>query len=273
MICENIEIWENGEYNGAVEEFKPILSTYVLKDNGKKGAVLICPGGGYAGTSAREAEAIAIEFNRVGYNAFVIYYSCYPNKHPQPIFDVTRAMCIIRERAEEWNVDSDKIAVIGFSAGGHLAGSLGVHWNKPYLLDVPRMESGKNKPNALILSYPVISGGEFAHRGSFDNLIGKDASAEMIDEMSLENHVSKDTPPTFLWHTVEDTCVPVENSLLFAKALRKNDIPFEMHIYPEGCHGLSLANEITWEGNDNLVIPHVASWIKLCTDWLGIVFK
>jgi len=273
MICESIEIWESGEYNGEDKDFKPTLSTYVLKDNGKKGAVLICPGGGYGGTSWREAEAIAIEFNRAGYNAFVLYYSVKPNKHPQPIYDVTRAMCIIRERAEEWNVDSDKIAVIGFSAGGHLAGSLGVHWNNPYLLDVPRMEKGKNKPNALILSYPVITGGEFAHRGSFDNLLGENADEKMINEMSLEKHVSKDTPPTFLWHTFEDTCVPVENSLLFANALRKNDVPFEMHIYPKGPHGISLATEVTFDGNDDYINSHIASWIKLCTEWLGIVFK
>jgi len=272
MICKDIEIWKDGEYTGADKSFKPILSTYILKDNENHSGVLILPGGGYAMTSWREAESVALKLNSAGLNAYVLYYSVAPNRHPQPIMDVTRAMCIIRENCQEWKQNPEKIAVIGFSAGGHLAASIGVHWNKDYLMSVPRMEKGKNKPNALILSYPVISGTDFPHIGSFKNLIGEDLDSNLLNEMSLEKHISADTPPTFLWHTFEDTAVPVENSMMFAMGLRKNDIPFEMHIYPKGGHGLSLANKEVMEGKPS--DPHVGTWIDLCIEWLeGIVFK
>ncbi len=266
MICENIDIWQGLDYPGKDEIFRPTLATYIIDNKPSRGAVLICPGGGYGFTSNREAETFAIRFNAAGYHAFVLYYSVAPNKHPQPLRDVTRSMCIIRDNAEKWGINKDKIAVIGFSAGGHLAGSLGTLWSKDYLLDVPGMEPGKNKPNALILCYPVITSGEFAHRGSFINLLGEDASEEMLESLSLEKQVSCDTPPTFLWHTFSDPGVPVENSLLFANALRKNNIPFEMHIYPFGGHGLSTADRETCEVEDS----HIAGWVKLCIEWLSI---
>ena len=167
-------------------------------------------------------------------------------------------MNIIRENAADWNVHSEKIAICGFSAGGHLAASLGVHWYKPYLQDISGLASGLNKPNAMILNYPVISSGKFAHRGSFDNLLGEDASTEILHEMSLEYQVTDKTPSAFIWHTFEDSAVPVENSLFFASKMREMSIPFELHIYPQGPHGLSLATLET-----DYSIPHVATWIKL----------
>jgi acetyl esterase/lipase len=268
MISKRIILWEAGTYQGSMEdEFQPNLNTYVLDGIKKRPAVLICPGGAYGHTSEREAEAVAIQFNAQGYHAFVLYYSVSPRRHPQPINDLSRAMCIIRESAEEFHIDIDKIAVCGFSAGGHLAASLGVYWDKEYLLEACRGQKGINKPNALILSYPVITSGEFAHRGSFDNLLGEDASEEKLYEMSLEHHVSKITPPVFIWHTFDDSAVPVENTLLFANGLRKNNIPFEMHIYPQGVHGLSLSTKETDIENE-----HAASWVGLCMTWLKSVF-
>jgi acetyl esterase/lipase len=215
----------------------PTLDTYVLSGDRIRPAVLICPGGGYGYTSEREAEPIALQFNAAGFHAFVVYYSVAPYRHPQPLQDVSSAMCIIRDRAEEWRIHPQQIAVCGFSAGGHLAASLGVHWHKSYVQNVPGMEADKNRPDALILSYPVISSGPFAHQGSFENLLGPEASEALQHEMSLEQHVHDKIPPVFLWHTVEDTAVPVENSLLFAMQLRKHDMPFEMHIYPDRPHG------------------------------------
>lgn len=148
--------------------------------------------------------------------------------------------------------------------GGHLAASLGVFWQEDYL-----KAEGNNRPNALILSYPVItSDPQYTNRGSFDYLLGEDAIEEQRQAMSVEKHINPLTPPTFLWHTVEDGLVPVENSILFAMELRKNNIPFELHIYPNGAHGLSTATEET--GND---LPHVASWMGLCTEWLKDLFK
>jgi len=273
MVHKTIKIWDDKEYFGADSNYIPKLDTYVLKDSDEsKGAVLILPGGGYAGCSWREAEPVAVWANSCNYHAFVLYYSVAPNRHPQPLLDVTRAMCIIRDNAKEWNVDPEKIAVCGFSAGGHLAASIGNLWDAPYLQEIKNMDKGKNKPNALILGYPVITGKEKSHGGSFKNLLGDNASQELIDELSLENKVSEKTPPTFLWSTFDDMAVPVENTLLFASALRKNNIPFELHIFPEGNHGLSLATKQTYDGNPRFIKPEVSVWTKLCKQWLEGIF-
>jgi len=273
MISKRIDIWEGLKYHGEMDDgFRPVMDTYILAGNKVRGAVLVCPGGGYGHTSPREAEAVAIQFNAAGFHAFVLYYSVAPRRHPQPILDLSRAMCIIRENAEEWKVDPNKIAVCGFSAGGHLAASLGVHWTKPYIQNAEGIKEQMNRPNALILCYPVITFGEFTHKGSVMNLLGDDAiNSELLNEMSLENQVNENTPPSFLWHTFEDKAVPVENSLMFAQALRKNKIPFEMHIYPSGSHGLSLANEET-STSSSQIIPQVATWMGLCVTWLKKVF-
>ena len=271
MIHNRIDIWEGISAFKNENNYRPVMDTYVLNGQKTRGAVLICPGGGYGMTSEREAEPIAMQFNAAGYHAFVLYYCVAPAKHPQPLLDVSRAMCIIRENAEEWKVNAEKIAVCGFSAGGHLAASLGVHWNKSYLSEFEGIKAGKNKPNALILSYPVITSGEYAHRGSFNNLLGAEPG-ELLQEMSLEHQIDTHTPDTFLWHTFDDGAVPVENSLLFAKGLRKKNIPFELHIYPEGPHGLSLATNETDPGNMGSY-PNVATWMNLCIQWLDILMS
>jgi acetyl esterase/lipase len=272
VLHQTIQLWEKGQYQ--VEdssEFQPTLVTYVLEGHKKRGAVLICPGGGYERLSPREAEPVALQFAAAGFHTFVLYYSVAPKRHPQPLLDLSRAMNIIRHHADKWKVDAQKIAVCGFSAGGHLAASLGVHWDKAYCANAPGLEPGWNQPNALILCYPVISAGRFAHRSSFEHLLGQDANSEALHEMSLEYQVSAKTPPTFLWHTYDDSAVPVENSLLFANGLREQKIPFEMHIYPHGPHGLSLATAETDEGRGQ--DAHISGWIKLCTEWLQYIFS
>jgi acetyl esterase/lipase len=271
MINKTIDIWEGLTYQSKnVNDFRPTLDTYVLSGNKKRGAVLIFPGGGYGFTSDREAEPIAMKYNSAGYHAFVLYYSVAPAKHPQPLIDAVRAINIMRENAEAWNVDPDKIAVSGFSAGGHLAASFGVHWKKPYLYNNSGLDIETARPNALILSYPVITSGEYAHKGSFINLLGEDAESSLLKEMSLEHQVNATTPPTFIWHTIEDGLVPVENTLLFAQELRNNNIPFELHIYPKGGHGLSLATNET--GENDQIDPHVSTWMELSIQWLDLVF-
>lgn len=273
MKHQTIALWEEGvDPRGGGEDFRPTLDTYVLEGTRQRGAVLICPGGGYEFTSPREAEPIALQFNAAGFHAFVVYYSVAPQRHPQPLLDVSRAMVILRENAAPWNIDAAKIAVCGFSAGGHLAASLGVHWSQAYLQNHAGMVPGMNRPAALILCYPVITAGRFAHRGSFDNLLGPQASPELRDEMSLERQVNSGTPPAFIWHTYDDALVPVENSLLFANALREQGVPFELHIYPAGPHGLSLATAETEEDGMG-VHPHVASWMKSCLEWLTELFR
>lgn len=268
MLNKKIKIWSSLQNKDHKIEGNqtPHLETYILKGQKKRPAVLICPGGGYSHTSEREAEPVAMQFNAAGFHAFVLYYSVAPARHPQPLLDLSRAVCLLRENNESWKVNPQKIAVCGFSAGGHLAASLGVHWKKSFL-EIPGITIGDNHPDALILSYPVITSGKYAHQGSFANLLGPDPGSDLREKMSLEKQVNSQTPPTFLWHTFADSAVPVENSLLFARALRKKQIPFELHIYPEGGHGLSLATEET--ATSNLPPdPHPATWIKLCLSWL-----
>jgi acetyl esterase/lipase len=272
MYYNQINIWD--DFNVDVKG-KSTLKIYI-PDNSpeismerRNKAVLICPGGGYEFVSDRESEPIALAFLAEGFNAFVLTYEVAPAiMHPQPLLDVSRAMCIIRENAEKWHTDAQKIAVCGFSAGGHLAASLGVFWAEQYIRDALHIPYGLNKPNALILCYPVITSlKDKAHRGSFYNLLGENQTEDVYARLSLEKHVSSKTPPSFIWHTFDDTCVPVENSLLFAQSLKENDISFELHIFPQGNHGLSLADERT--GNsDNMINEHVAKWFDLCVEWL-----
>jgi len=236
----------------------PTLDRYPIQTQSPKGAVLICPGGGYGGRAAHEGKDVAEAFNQNGIHAFVCQYRVSPNRHPAPLSDVSRALRIIRANATNWQIDPNHIAVCGFSAGGHLIASLGVHHatNIPTIGD--DIDTQSNRPDALILSYPVISSGEFRHQGSFKNLLGEDATNDQIEFMSLEKQVSPDTPPTFLWHTAEDAGVPAENSMLFAQALSKHNIPYELHIFPNGRHGLGLAPEL----------PNVAQWFNLCVTYL-----
>lgn len=212
-----------------------------------------------------------MQYTAAGYHAFILNYSVAPNRFPLALKDVCRAMTLIRQNAADWNIVPDKLAVCGFSAGGHLAASLGVFWNRPELFSSAGIVDNSVKPNALILSYPVITSGKFRFDELIQNLLGPDASPEMMEIISLEKQVSASTPPTFIWHTFEDELVPVENSLLFASALCKHKVPFGLHIYPLGNHGQALgtketANE-TWKVND-----HVATWLGLSVQWLRLTF-
>ena len=247
----------------------PTLTTYVLDDpmekNTKRPAILVCPGGGYGFCSPREAEPIAMQYNAAGFHAFVLNYSVAPNKYPRALEGVSKSIQLIRENADVWNVESGSIAVIGFSAGAHLAGSIGMFWNR----EPVKTQDESNRPNAVILAYPVVTSGEFAHRGSFENLCGD--NEDLIKEMSLENQVTGDTPPMFIWHTVADQSVPVENSLMLAGALRKKNIPFELHIYPEGAHGLSTATlDVGVDGTG--ISSNVKGWVQLSVNWLNDLF-
>ena len=273
MLNRHIDIWQGYPYDETPEPgFRPSLETFVHTDDKVRPAVVVVPGGGYGFTSAREGEPIASQFYAAGHHAFVLWYSVSPHRHPQPIRDLSRAMVLIREHAATWHVDPDKIAVIGFSAGGHLAASLGVHWNKPWLAGGVGIPEGMNRPNALVLAYPVISSGPRAHRGSFQNLLGDRASAEAHRMMSLEKQAGSHVPPVFLWHTVADGLVPVENSLLFAGALREAGVPFELHLFPNGGHGLALATAETGS-EEGGIDPHVAGWMRLCLEWLAECFR
>ncbi len=240
--------------------------------------VLVCPGGGYCFTSDREAEPLAIQFLAMGYHAAVLRYSVAPAVFPTALCELAWSVRLIREHAGEWHVNPKGIIVLGCSAGGHLAASLGVFWNRDFLakaLDEEGADHRQWKPDGMTLCYPVITSGEFAHRGSFDALMG-DREAEISamlgapapEALSLENQVSSDTPPAFLWHTYTDDAVPVENSLMFVSAMRKANVPLELHIYPAGGHGLSLANRLTQGPGGCSIQKECASWISLAHTWI-----
>lgn len=254
--------------------FMPTVKTYVLDtvDNDKlRPAVIVFPGGGYSGCSYREGERVALAYNSAGFHSFVVDYRCSPHRHPAPLYDAAAAIKYIREHAKEWKIDPDMIVVVGFSAGGHLAASISTLWNNERFFSEEEIASEIYKPNASILCYPVITSGEKAHRGSFDNLLGKDAPQELVDFLSLENRVSENTPPTFLWHTFDDKGVPCENSLYYAEALAKYKIQCELHIYPIGAHGQSRAtNETIWCVSN---FRRTYGWLEQSCEWLVDLFK
>ncbi len=257
-------------------DYQPTLTTYVLesvpvgsKNAKKRPAVIICPGGGYSHTSDREAEPVAIKMIAAGYHAFILRYSCAPAVFPTQVLELAKAVEIVRSHADEWNVDADKIVVGGFSAGGHVAASLAVFWDKEFVWKTLGTTKEMIKPNGAMLCYPVITSGEFAHRGSFDNALAENKNDEKsLELLSLEKQVTEMMPPTFLWHTWEDKTVPVENTLKMACALRENNICTEVHIYPRGGHGLSLANEETSNGSERLIIEACQAWIDSAIIWI-----
>ena len=235
-------------------------------------AVVICPGGGYRFLSDREAEPIAEYFLGAGLNVFILRYTVGEGARDYaPLIQASLAIKYIREHAEYFHIDPRYVYTCGFSAGGHLAGWAGTQWNlpllKPYLGDAPE---GINRPTGMILSYPVISAGAMAHRGSFNHLLGRatDGTEPELDAFSLEKQVGPHTCPAFIWHTFTDGTVPVQNSLLMAEAMTAAGVPFELHIYPEGPHGLARANEETCNGKPDHNNPHLQDWIELAVRWI-----
>ena len=318
------------------------LTTYLLEcipgvaATQARSCVLVLPGGGYHHLSAREAEPVALRFCAEGMHACVLRYSVAPARWPQALVETAAAVALLRAHASEWGIDLERIAVMGFSAGGHLAGCLGAFWDESWLAVqasellregdshrvVGTLREGEQmakpvgedastsaapcvgdartlypediRPNALVLGYPVVTSGEFAHRRSFDNLCGQDAEsgasvaehADLLRFLSLETRVGPNWPPTFLWHTFDDQSVPVENSLLLAMALHAAGAPAELHVFPHGPHGSALgvpetamdkcgdlvtdpATGRTFSRNNAQVQPDtIATWPHLAARWL-----
>ena len=262
----------------AVEGSNPSrhLRTYILDDTPANDAsihrpiVMICPGGGYTHVSEREGECIAMRYLAMGYHAAVLHYSVAPARFPTALLELGAAMKLIHENAADWHVDTANIFVQGFSAGGHLSACLGVFWNHPKLGLAQKLGTLAEtlRPKGLLLAYPVISTAEMAiHKVSLQDFLGHNSSYD-IDDLSVELHVSKDTPPAFIWHTANDAVVPVQNALVFASALAQHHVPFELHVYPYGTHGLSLANEISAGGNPQMIEPICQNWINLAETWI-----
>ena len=260
-----IILWENGAPGAIGKEPQdiPIITPYLPPTEKATGAaIIVLPGGGYSHLSEiKEGSDVAKWLNSLGITAFVLKYRLGMRYHqPAPWQDASRAMRTVRASAKTWNLDMNRIGILGFSAGGHLASTLGTHFDAGKADATDPIERVSSRPDVQILLYPVITMGEFTHGGSKKNLLDENPSAELVKFYSNELNVTKETPPTFIVHTMTDTVVPVENSLMFVSALRKAGVPFEFHLYERGPHGFGLAP----------TDPILATWTARCADWLGV---
>ncbi|WP_455677955.1 alpha/beta hydrolase [Sharpea azabuensis] len=286
------------------------LTTYIISDTGelreqgKRPAVIICPGGGYFNCADREGETVALQFAAMGYHAMVLRYSTYTQEkkefpdfmsqtlsinektvHPAPVLDIGKAMLLLREKSAEWGIDMDKVAICGFSAGGHNAAMYGVYWDKPLISEALGVEKEELRPAALILGYGLsdyvyLSQQKFKNamdqaffKASIKAFLGVDnPTEEQLKEVSPALLVSDQTPPTYLWATAKDNLVPVQHTIRMAHALADHDIPFEMHIFEEGLHGLSVATQISAMAKSQ-INPDAAKWVSLVGAWLNKRFS
>ena len=266
QVTNSFPLWTNSAPGALGSDPKDIPTLTVFPpDSGKAtgAAMVICPGGGYGGLARHEGEDYARYLNSLGIAGFVLKYrlGTAGYHHPSMLQDAARAVRTVRARAAEWKIDPKKIGIMGSSAGGHLASTLLTHFDlgKPDAADPTEKES--SRPDLGILCYAVITMGQFTHQGSRNNLFGNNASPELIRELSNELQVKPTTPPCFIWHTYEDTAVPVENSLHFAESLRKAGIPFDLHIYENGQHGIGL-------GSPKYDPAKWHPWTRDCAFWL-----
>ena len=232
-------------------------------------ALIICPGGGYHCLSDRVAEPVALRFAGLGFAAFVLKYHTAPQgRWPIPQQQLLSAVAYLRDHWETYHIDPHAVIVMGFSAGGHLAGCAGLLWNKQELYRPLHRRPAVFRPDGAILCYSVVSSGPYAHQGSIDNLTGS-RREELLNLVSLEKQVPKNAPPFFLWHTADDTTVPVENAILLDKALKAKGVSSELHIYPSGGHAQSLADHTVFApGEDWRASVPCAMWVTHCTAWL-----
>ncbi len=280
MIELTKNIWDDGEYSyPAAHGYVPNIHTYLHDDEEPRDCMLVVPGGGYSVCAPHEGELVAKEFYCRGMNTIVLTYTTditmsVPLKD-QPMRDLSRAVRLIKKNAEDYHIFGKKFIICGFSAGGHLCGSFTVHHEE--LTDAnPALAGISNRPDGVILSYPVITTGEKTHAGSIQALLGDNPSPEELEYYSIEKQVKPSTPPCFIWQTEEDDVVPVENSYLIAAALRRNKIPFAHYVFPRGFHGLSVANEAYFDGNycgesseiDRTLAADVGLWPSLAEAWI-----
>jgi len=237
----------------------PVLKLFLLETTTPLPLVVVLPGGGYSKRAPHEADPVAQWLNGLGLHAAVCHYRVFPWHHPTPLNDAQRALRLVRHHAHSWQVQAGQVGVLGFSAGGHLACSVANFGDDGAAAPTDPVLRQPSRANALIACYPVISCGPHAHSGSMQNLLGENPDLALTERMSLENSVTPNNPPSFLWHSANDQAVPVANSLLYAQALSAARVPFSLHIYPDARHGIGL-------GRDH---PGSArTWTGACQDWL-----
>jgi acetyl esterase/lipase len=260
------QLWPKGAPGalGTEDRDIPTLAAYIAPPDKAVGtAVIVCPGGGYGSLAMdHEGKQIAVWLNNLGISAFVLKYRLGPRyHHPAPLMDAQRAIRTVRQRAQEYGIRADRVGIWGFSAGGHLASTAATHFDKGSPDPADPLDRVSSRPDFAVLAYPVISfTTEYVHKGSRRNLLGEPFDEKLAAALSNETQVTSETPPTFLFHTNEDTGVPPENSVLFYLALRKAKVPAELHIYEKGRHGVGLAP----------TDPVLSSWAGRLTDWLKI---
>ena len=271
MRIETIDLYDyfrikrNGCNGGILTAYVRNESTELIKRT--RPAVIVLERGAYCGLSDREGEPVALEFLHDGFCAFELKYSV-KREYPGPLIEAMLAVLYVRENVDKYSLDENKLCVVGFSAGAHLAGLLATVTDaEAHFID---KDVSRIKPNAAILSYPVVTMGEYTHECSREVISGGDKS--LFDALSVEKRVNKDTPPLFVWHTYEDSCVPVENSVMLFEACRRNRVPMSLHIFERGEHGLSLADYETCDlfGDDRSLYSYLNKWYGLAIDWLRL---
>jgi acetyl esterase/lipase len=233
-----------------------------IKTHRNRPALIICPGGGYSYCSPREEDPAALEFLNMGFQVFILEYSCGEKAAGfRPLRELAETVRTVRQNSREWQINPRQVAVLGFSAGGHLAASLGAYWN-----DTAVCGGGDIRPDALILCYPVISTKEYAHEESAAAVSGGDPV--LRDQLHLPDRITSEFPPVFMWHGGEDTSVPPENSLMLAVQLRKHHVPFEYHLFETGVHGISMCTQ-------EVETPDAVcrQWVQLCRTWICRLFR
>jgi acetyl esterase/lipase len=258
-------LWPDGApgAQGRADADQPALTPFLMPaGRGTGAAVIVCPGGGYQNLSMeKEGTDIARFLNSIGVSAFVLRYRLGPRyHHPIELGDAQRAIRTVRTRAAEYRLMPDRIGIMGFSAGGHLAATAGTHFDSGNASASDAIDRAGSRPDFLILCYPVMSFQNYVHQGSKRNLLGENPDPKLVENLSNETQVTAQTPPTFLFHTNQDTGVPPENSVLFYMALRKAGVPAELHIYERGPHGVGLAP----------TDQALSTWPSRLADWLRV---
>lgn len=263
-----LKLWPNGAPGalGTADKDVPTLTPFLpAKDKATGAAIVICPGGGYGGLADHEGKGYALWLNEQGIAGFVLKYrlGSAGYRHPAMLNDAARAIRFVRAQAADWGVDPRRVGIMGSSAGGHLASTALTHFDAGDANAADPVERQSSRPDLGILCYAVISMGPNTHQGSKNNLLGKDPAEDLVKLLSNELQVTRDTPPCFLWHTWEDSAVKVENSLDFALALRRAGVPFEIHVYEKGQHGLGL-------GSREYDPAKLLDWTRDCASWLKV---
>jgi acetyl esterase/lipase len=264
---EYIPLWPQGApgAQGAEAKDVPAISVFLPeKDVATGAAMVICPGGGYGGLASYEGEDYAMFLARHGVAGFVLRYrlGSAGYRHPIMLQDAARAVRWVRGNAAKYGVDGHRVGIMGSSAGGHLASTLLTHFDAGDAAAPDLVDRESSRPDLGVLCYPVITMGEFTHAGSRENLLGAKPDPALVADLSNELKVTKDTPPTFLFHTADDPVVPVENALQFAAALQRNKVPFDLHIYQHGPHGVALSAKPPEFNNPHPWTADLVFWLK-----------